>query len=98
MVPSPTDDAGNGASDFLSNILTPGSAFHPTFQLILDVGFAMLFMVLLGMAVLTGGNMHVLILIGIEACLWASVKWFVRELQKVQPSTAADVGKAKKQE
>ncbi|KAL4241593.1 V-type ATPase assembly factor Pkr1 [Abortiporus biennis] len=70
--------------DVFSNILTPGSSLHPTFQLFLDIAFASLFFVLVGMALLTNGNLHVIALIAIEGCLWASVKWFVKELQKVQ--------------
>ncbi|KAK7696621.1 hypothetical protein QCA50_001279 [Cerrena zonata] len=74
-----TDDG----RDFISNILTPGSSMHPTFLLILDIAFASLLFVLLGMLVLTKGSIHVFALIAIEGCLWASVKWFVHELQNV---------------
>lgn len=70
------EDTSNGL-DFVSNILTPGSSMHPTFLLILDVAFASLLFVLLGMLVLTKGNFHVLALIAIEGCLWASVKWYI---------------------
>lgn len=67
-----TSQTGPG---FLSNILTPGSSLNPTFQLILDVAFALLLLVLVGLAILTKGSFHVLALIAIEGCLWASVKW-----------------------
>lgn len=61
--------------DFLSNILTPGSSLHPTLQLMLDGAFAFLLFVLATLAVMTKGNIHLLALIVIELCLWASVKW-----------------------
>ncbi|CAL1702146.1 unnamed protein product [Somion occarium] len=81
---SSESDPTSSEVDFMSNILAPGSSMHPTFLLILDGAFAVLLFVLLGMAVLTKGNIHVLALIAIEGCLWASVKWFVNEFQKAQ--------------
>lgn len=71
-VPSPAEAPASG---FLSNILTPGSSLDPTFLLILDGAFACLFVVLVGLAILTGGNVHVIALILIECGLWASTKW-----------------------
>jgi hypothetical protein len=62
---------------FLSNVFTPGSSLHPTFLLILDGAFGMLLCVFLGLLFLTRGNVHIFALIGIEGCLWASVKWCV---------------------
>ncbi|KAK7049693.1 hypothetical protein VNI00_005724 [Paramarasmius palmivorus] len=73
------------AANFFANILTPGSSLHPTFQLILDAAFIALFVILLGLFFVTGGNVHIAGLIGIELCLWASVKWFVYELAKIPP-------------
>jgi len=69
---------------FFSNILTPGSSLHPTFLLLVDGAFAMLLLVLISLAVITRGNVHFFALMMIEVALWASVKWFVNELQKVQ--------------
>ena len=60
---------------FLAEVLSPGSSFHPTFLLILDVAFASLLCVFLALLFLTRGNPHIIVLIGIEGCLWASVKW-----------------------
>ncbi|KAF9263596.1 hypothetical protein L218DRAFT_324233 [Marasmius fiardii PR-910] len=68
---------------FFSNILTPGSSFHPTFLLILDAAFIGLFFILLGLLFATHGNIHIIFLILVELCLWASVKWFVYELKKI---------------
>ena len=66
------NDHGSG---FFGQILTPGSSLHPTFLLILDGAFALLLCVFIGLLFLTGGNIHILALIGIEGGLWASVKW-----------------------
>ena len=65
----------NHDESFLAQILEPGSSLHPTFLLILDGAFALLLCVFLGLLFLTGGNIHILALIGIEGGLWASVKW-----------------------
>lgn len=67
----------DGAAGFLSNIFTPGSSLNPTFLLMLDGAFALLLCVFLGLLVLTRGNFHIIALIVIEGCLWASVKWYV---------------------
>ncbi|KAL0581963.1 hypothetical protein V5O48_000020 [Marasmius crinis-equi] len=83
MSGEPSNDA-DAATSFLSNILTPGSSLHPTFLLVLDVAFVGLFLILLGLLFVTHGNIHIIGLIFIELCLWASVKWFVYELKKVQ--------------
>jgi hypothetical protein len=62
---------------FIATILQPGSSLNPTFLAILDGAFASLFLVLLVLALLTSGNLHVFVLLGIELSLWASVKWCV---------------------
>ena len=62
-------------ASFLSNILTPGSSLHPSFLIIVDCTFLLLLLIFIVLALLTSGNIHVLILMTIELCLWASVKW-----------------------
>ena len=62
---------------FIATILQPGSSLNPTFLAILDCAFASLSVVLLVLALLTSGNLHVFFLLGIELGLWASVKWCV---------------------
>ncbi|KAH8106058.1 hypothetical protein BXZ70DRAFT_1004344 [Cristinia sonorae] len=93
-----TDPDGVESNDFVSNILAPGSSLHPTFQLLLDLAFAMLLCVFIALAILTKGNPHIFVLIAIEGCLWASVKWVVRELQKVPPNASEpeDITKEKR--
>lgn len=61
---------------FFSNILKPGSSLNPTFLAILDGAFICLFFVLVVLAYLTSGNLHIFALLVIELGLWASVKWY----------------------
>ncbi|VDC06137.1 unnamed protein product [Peniophora sp. CBMAI 1063] len=70
---------------FFENILTPGSSLHPTFLFIVDFALAFLAMVFISLAVLTSGNVHFYILLGITLALWGSIKWFVYELQNAPP-------------
>lgn len=72
-----TDDQNTSDSfSFLSNILKPGSSLQPTFLIIVDCTFLSLLLLFIALAFVTAGNLHVLILMGIELCLWASVKWY----------------------
>ncbi|KAL1946623.1 hypothetical protein VTO73DRAFT_14727 [Trametes versicolor] len=73
---------GNERDGFLDNILTPGSSLNPTFLFIVDGALGLLLVVLLSLFILTRGNLHLLFLMVIECCLWASIKWFVHELQQ----------------
>ncbi|KIM42933.1 hypothetical protein M413DRAFT_444551, partial [Hebeloma cylindrosporum] len=79
----PTPAPNKPAQSFLSTILQPGSSLHPTFLLIVDCAFLLLLLVFITLAFLTAGNPHVFALMGIELCLWVSVKWFVNELKNV---------------
>jgi ER protein Pkr1 len=63
------------AENFTATILKPGSSFNPTFLAILDGVFACLLLLLVALALLTSGNLHVFFLLAIELSLWASVKW-----------------------
>ncbi|KAJ7937254.1 hypothetical protein B0H13DRAFT_1699027 [Mycena leptocephala] len=83
--------------DFFSEILKPGSSLDPKFLFVLDSAFAALLFILLALAVLTAGNLHIFALIAIELALWASVKWFVNELKNTPiPSEAEPKGESKK--
>ncbi|KIO32873.1 hypothetical protein M407DRAFT_241289 [Tulasnella calospora MUT 4182] len=68
--------------DLLAQFLTPGSSRYPLWIALLHGAFAALLCVFLGLLWMTGGNFHIFVLIGIEVCLWASVQWFLYELQK----------------
>jgi len=83
--PSP-GSADEQSESFFSDVLEPGSSFHPTFLALLDGAFAFLFVVLVSLAYLTSGNLHLIFLILIELALWASVKWFISEWNKIQAS------------
>ncbi|KAF9644399.1 hypothetical protein BDM02DRAFT_3121964 [Thelephora ganbajun] len=71
------DDSGSQFSSFFGTILEPGSSFNPTFLLVVDGAFTSLFVVLVTLAVLTKGNVHLIFLTFIELALWVSVKWYV---------------------
>lgn len=64
---------------FLSGLLEPGSSLNPTFLLIVDLVLALLLGTFLTLAIITRGNIHVLVLMAIELGLWASIKWFVSD-------------------
>ncbi|KAJ7781471.1 hypothetical protein B0H16DRAFT_1498518 [Mycena metata] len=86
----PDDD-----DSFFANVLKPGSSLNPQFLLILDVAFIALFLILVSLAVLTAGNLHIFALLAIELGLWASVKWFVHELQNTPLAPTEGVGSKK---
>lgn len=74
-----SSDAGEESQpgSVFENILEPGSSLNPSFLLIVDAVFASLLVVLVALAVLTRGNIHLIVLTFIELALWASVKWYV---------------------
>jgi hypothetical protein len=74
--PSPMSESPSAAdSDFLSNILTPGSSLSPSFLLVVDVVLALLSLTLGSLAIATGGNIHLIALLFITLALWVSIKW-----------------------
>jgi len=84
-------DKQQSDNDFLSNILTPGSSLNPTFLLVVDGVLALLALTFVSLVIVTGGNIHIIVLLFIELALWVSIKWFVNELQVVpapSPSTS----------
>jgi ER protein Pkr1 len=62
-------------NDFLSNILAPGSSLNPSFLLVVDVVLALLSLTLGSLAIVTGGNVHLIALLFITLALWVSIKW-----------------------
>ncbi|KAL0949599.1 hypothetical protein HGRIS_009646 [Hohenbuehelia grisea] len=90
MSDSHTSLGVDNLDSFFANILTPGSSTQPIFLLILDVIFALLLFVLISLAYITSGNVHMIALTAIELGLWASVKWFVYELKKSNTQQLAD--------
>src|SRR6266852_4633965 len=64
-------------SDFLSNILTPGSSLNPSFLLVVDVVLALLSLTLGSLAIATGGNVHLIALLFIALSLWLRSRWLV---------------------
>ncbi|KAF7355131.1 hypothetical protein MSAN_01428700 [Mycena sanguinolenta] len=93
-------EAAADSGDFFSNILKPGSSLHPKFLLALDITFTALFLILVALAFLTAGNIHLFALIAIELALWASVKWVVNELKNspIPPEAEPTQGDSKADE
>lgn len=86
-----TDEVeGSQSSSLFGPVLEPGSSFNPAFLLVVDGAFAFLFVVLVAMAVLTQGNVHLIVLTFIELALWASVKWYVisRSVSRLRSANA----------
>ncbi|KAI8823526.1 ER protein Pkr1-domain-containing protein [Fimicolochytrium jonesii] len=73
------------------SIFTPG--INSRVQGVMNLSFAGLFLSLLALAVATGGNLHVLALMGVAACLFASIQWFLHELAKQPPPPALQADK-----
>ena len=73
--PSAALSTDSGDSDFLSNIFAPGSSLNPTFLLVVDVVLALLSLTLGSLAIVTGGNVHLIALLFITLALWVSIKW-----------------------
>jgi hypothetical protein len=72
----PESESPSGAdNDFLSNILAPGSSLNPSFLLVVDVVLALLSLTLGSLAIVTGGNGHLIALLFITLALWVSIKW-----------------------
>lgn len=67
--------ASSSDSDFLSNILEPGSSLNPTFLLAVDGVLALLSVTLGSLVIITGGNVHVIAMLVIALALWASIRW-----------------------
>jgi hypothetical protein len=76
--PETETNAESAIPAIFSEILKPGSSRHPVFLMIVDGALALLLSVLLSLLYLTKGNVHVIILIIIELCLWGSIKWQVK--------------------
>ncbi|EJD01214.1 uncharacterized protein FOMMEDRAFT_88480 [Fomitiporia mediterranea MF3/22] len=72
-----TTESSHPSESFFSNLLKPGSSLSPTFLLVLDGAFAILLTIFVILLFLLSGSMHIVVLIGVELCLWASVKWWV---------------------
>ncbi|KAI8619395.1 ER protein Pkr1-domain-containing protein [Chytriomyces sp. MP71] len=85
-------EASNILEEVWLSIFTPG--INSRVVMVMDVCFYALFLVLLGMFVITGANVHVGFLIVITGCLFVSVKWFIAESAKLQAE--ANLGDAQR--
>lgn len=62
-------------TDVVSSIMEPGT--NRGLIVAMNASFAGLFIVLLGMIWLTGGNVHVLVLFGLSIASFGSMTWYV---------------------
>jgi ER protein Pkr1 len=77
---SPSPAADSSDNDLLSNILAPGSSLNPNFLLVVDVVLALLSLTLGSLAIITGGNVHLILLLFIALALWVSIKWWAKNM------------------
>ncbi|KAJ3140819.1 hypothetical protein HK100_008990 [Physocladia obscura] len=73
-------EATNLLEEVWLSVFTPG--INSKVILVMDICFYSLFLCLFGLLIVTGGNFHVVFLLIISFCLFASVKWFVAESKK----------------
>lgn len=73
-------------SDVISSIFTPGT--NSGLIQAMSYSFYALFVTLFGMVLLTGGNGHVVALLGLSVGLFVSIKWCVLSSPLVQPRRA----------
>ncbi|WVO18512.1 hypothetical protein L204_106231 [Cryptococcus depauperatus] len=64
------------------SVFEPG--VNPAVVMAMNLCFFLLVLTLIGLAILTQGNRHVLLLIGMTTFLWGSMVWFVAELTRLQ--------------
>lgn len=74
---SPAEPKAENSGGFLEDFFKPGASRKPEWIFALNLAFASLFGVFLGLLWMTGGNPHIWALMTVEACLWASVQWYV---------------------
>jgi len=77
MSPNTQTNFNSEGESFFATLLNPGSSLHPTFLILLDGAFVALLSIFVILLCLTR-SLHIVVLMGIELALWASVKWYVR--------------------
>ncbi|RUS19877.1 hypothetical protein BC937DRAFT_86782 [Endogone sp. FLAS-F59071] len=84
-VPPPSSDI---VTDLVNSLLYPGHTPSGVIHL-MDFAFFALFATLVGMLMLTGGNLHVVAMLVLSLGVFGSIKWFIIELEKVNEEVAA---------
>ncbi|KAJ3065229.1 hypothetical protein HDU98_011399 [Podochytrium sp. JEL0797] len=69
------------------SVFTPG--INSKVVRVMDACFYALFATLFGLLVVSGGSVHVVVLLLVAICLFVTVKWFVAELNKANAEIAA---------
>ncbi|KAI5481462.1 Pkr1p [Pseudohyphozyma bogoriensis] len=66
----------------IDSIFTPGT--NTGLVQAMSYSFYALFVTLIGMLFLTGGNIHIWALLGLSVGLFASIKWFLEQIKDVE--------------
>ncbi|KAJ3020422.1 SMK killer toxin resistance protein [Thoreauomyces humboldtii] len=86
-VPTPKVSDLGIVEEIWNSVFTPG--VNTRVQGAMNLSFLGLFLSLTMLAVVTGGNPHVIALIAIAACLFGSVQWFLKEMANMPPPPEA---------
>ncbi|KAI8968575.1 hypothetical protein BDF20DRAFT_897091 [Mycotypha africana] len=71
------------ANDIIESIMTPGYTAKGVIK-IMFYAFYALFITLLIMIFLTGGNLHVIALLLLAICLFVLIKWFLISMEEMK--------------
>ncbi|GAA5857062.1 hypothetical protein JCM8547_007938 [Rhodosporidiobolus lusitaniae] len=69
-------------SDVVNSVFEPGT--NAGLVRAMSYSFYALFVTLLGMAFLTGGNLHVVLLLATSIALFTSIKWFIAQIAEAE--------------
>lgn len=76
-----TSESNNSFSeDVIDSILQPG--LNPRMYAVMNGTFVLLFLVLIFLAVLTGGDWNVILFLAMNVALFGAINWFLVEIQK----------------
>ncbi|GAA5831205.1 hypothetical protein JCM3766R1_002967 [Sporobolomyces carnicolor] len=92
---SPQGSSGGMLSDVISSIFTPGT--NSGLIQAMSYSFYALFVTLFGMVLLTGGNGHVVALLGLSVGLFVSIKWFLVQIKEVEEQQRIEREKKEKE-
>ncbi|CAO3628542.1 unnamed protein product [Cunninghamella echinulata] len=76
-------------TDIITSIMTPGYTATGVIKLMFYAFYA-LFVTLLGMVFITGGNGHVIALLFLSICLFIAIRWFIAEMDRIKRENKDD--------
>ncbi|KAI9307579.1 hypothetical protein BJ944DRAFT_261667 [Cunninghamella echinulata] len=84
-------------TDIITSIMTPGYTATGVIKLMFYAFYA-LFVTLLGMVFITGGNGHVIALLFLSICLFIAIRWFIAEMDRIKRENKDDDNNDKSEE